>query len=88
MNTEPSSQTAQHFIDITDDICPMTFVKTKLMIEKIPQNAILEVRLKGKEPILNVPRSVIEYGHIILCLKPELEGQSPFGIHLLLIKKI
>jgi len=88
MNTEPPSQIAQHFIDITDEICPMTFVKTKLMIEKIPQNEILEIRLKGKEPLINVPRSVLEYGHTILCLEPEFDGQSPFGIHRLLIRKI
>jgi hypothetical protein len=58
------------------------------MIEKIPQNDILEVRLKGKEPLINVPRSVLEYGHIILYLQPEFDSQSSYGIHRLLIKKV
>jgi TusA-related sulfurtransferase len=87
MNTQQRSQIAQHFIDITTEICPMTFVKTKLMIEKMPQNDILEVRLKGKEPLINVPRSVLEYGQIILNLEPESDDQSPLGIHRLLIRK-
>jgi TusA-related sulfurtransferase len=88
MNTQHRSQVAQHFIDITNEICPMTFVKTKLMIEKMLQNDILEVRLKGKEPLLNVPRSVLEYGHIILYLEPESDDQGPLGSHRLLIRKV
>ena len=88
MNKLDRSQIAQHFIDITNEICPMTFVKTKLMIEKIPQNEILEVRLKGKEPLINVPRSVLEYGHIILYLEPVSDDKAPLGIHRLLVKKV
>jgi len=88
MNTQRRSHIAQHFIDITNEICPMTFVRTKLMIEKTPQNEVLEVRLKGKEPLINVPRSILECGHIILYLEPETDDQGPLGIHRLLIKKV
>ena len=88
MNTQNCSQIAQHFIDITEEICPMTFVKTKLMIEKMPNNDVLEIWLKGKEPLINVPRSVLEYGHIILYLEPISDNQKPLGIHRLLVKKI
>lgn len=87
MNTQSHSQIAQHFLDITNEICPMTFVKTKLMIEKMPKNDVLEVRLKGKEPLTNVPRSVIEYGHTVLYIKPENGDQNPLGIHRLMIRK-
>ena len=62
MDPQNRSQIAQSFIDITDEICPMTFVKIKLIIEKMPKNNVLEVRLKGKEPLINVPRSVREHG--------------------------
>ena len=88
MDPQNRSQIAQSFIDITDEICPMTFVKIKLIIEKMPKNNVLEVRLKGKEPLINVPRSVREHGHIILNLEQESEGQNPSCIHRLLIKKI
>ncbi len=77
-------QENQH-IDITGEVCPLTFVKTKLMIEKMASGDILEVRLKGNEPIRNVPKSVAELGHVILSLTPE-EGESETGIHRLTIK--
>lgn len=64
----------------------MTFVKTKLMMEKIPSGEILEVRLKGKEPLTNVPRSTREHNHTILSLEPEDEAQDEFGIHRLKIR--
>lgn len=77
---------AQYFIDITGEVCPMTFVKTKLQIEKIGAGEILEVRLKGEEPLKNVPRSVVELGHQILEKTAE-PGEGPLGIHRLIIKK-
>ncbi len=82
------SEPSRHFLDITGELCPMTFVKTKLMIEKIPAGDILEVRLQGKEPLLNVPRSTREHHHKILSLEPEDAAQGEFGVHLLRIEKV
>ncbi len=88
MNKHTESQSEPAFIDITGEICPMTFVKTKLMIEKLPAGALLEVRLQGKEPLTNVPRSVREHGHEILSLTPETDDRNAaVGPHRLLIKK-
>jgi TusA-related sulfurtransferase len=87
MMAPQKAQSGLHFIDITDEICPMTFVKAKLMIEKVPQGGHLEVRLKGKEPLTNVPRSVLEHGHLILSMEPESVDQNELGVHLLLIEK-
>jgi len=78
---------ADYFLDITSETCPLTFVKTKLLIEKMPSGSIAEIRLKGKEPLDNVPRSVQDIGHLILNLKPESGGKETEGIHRLLIKK-
>lgn len=55
-------------IDITKDICPMTFVKTKLKLETMQSGEVLEVTLSHGEPLKNVPRSVKEEGHTILDL--------------------
>ena len=49
----------------------MTFVKTKLMLERLASGAIAEVRLRVGEPLDNVPRSVAEDGHETLSLMPE-----------------
>jgi TusA-related sulfurtransferase len=73
-------------IDITAEVCPMTFVKTKLLIEKMECGDCVDVRLKGREPLKNVPRSASELGHEILSLLPE-EGEGPDGTHHLLIRK-
>ncbi|MCC7168417.1 MAG: sulfurtransferase TusA family protein [Rhodospirillales bacterium] len=77
---------AQYFLDITGEVCPMTFVKTKLQIEKIGAGDVLEVRLKGEEPLKNVPRSVLELGHEILEKITE-PGEDTYGIHRLIIRK-
>jgi TusA-related sulfurtransferase len=75
-----------YFIDITSDFCPLTFVKTKLMIEKIAAGDRLEVRLKGGEPLKNVSRSVTELGHRLLSVTAE-EGEDSADLHRLLIEK-
>lgn len=88
MKNNPSQEiTVDHRIDITGLICPMTFVRTKLMLEKIAPGAVLEVRLKGAEPLDNVPRSARQHGHTILSLVPESPENEGFGVHLLLIRK-
>ena len=60
----------QH-IDITKEICPMTFVKTKLKLETMSAGEILEVTLREGEPLRNVPKSVEQDGHKILNLHQE-----------------
>lgn len=58
-------------IDITKEICPMTFVKTKLKLETMSTGEVLEVTLREGEPLLNVPKSVEQDGHKILDLRQE-----------------
>ncbi|MCK5391682.1 MAG: sulfurtransferase TusA family protein [Deltaproteobacteria bacterium] len=58
-------------IDITKEICPMTFVKTKLKLETMSAGEVLEVTLREGEPLLNVPKSVEQDGHKILDLRQE-----------------
>ena len=43
----------------------MTFVKTRLMLDKMQSGDTLHVRLKGEEPLKNVPRSAKELGHLV-----------------------
>ena len=63
-------------LDITSDVCPLTFVKTKLLIERMEHGQIAEVRLNEGEPLKNVPRAVEEHGHAVLALAPEAEGAT------------
>ena len=66
---------ADYVLDITRDVCPLTFVKTKLLLERMAAGQTAEIRLKGAEPLENVPRSVREHGHEVLSLEPDAEGE-------------
>ena len=76
----------EHFLDITDQICPMTFVRTKLLIENMLSGERAIVRLQGAEPLQNVPRSVREHGDTIISITPE-DASDPDGPQLLLLEK-
>lgn len=75
------------FLDITDQVCPLTFVRTKLLTEKMAPGQIAEIRLQGAEPLENVPRSVRDQGDTVISLLAEDHEQGPHGIHRLLIQK-
>ena len=63
-------------IDITGEVCPMTFVRTKLRLERMRSGEILSVRLRGEEPLRNVPRTAREQGHAVLSLETAADGTS------------
>lgn len=44
-------------IDIRGEVCPMTFVLTKLALEELPQGSILEVLLDFTPATKNVPEN-------------------------------
>lgn len=71
-----------HFIDITNEVCPMTFVRTKLLLESMQPGETLTIHLSGKEPLENVPRNLRDHGETIISFEP-LEN----GIHQLVVKK-
>ncbi|MSO92051.1 MAG: sulfurtransferase TusA family protein [Rhodospirillales bacterium] len=76
------------FIDITGEVCPLTFVKTKLLLERAHAGQTVLVRLKGTEPLANVPRAVRDHGHLVLELAPEDPArEGPDAVHRLLIRK-
>jgi TusA-related sulfurtransferase len=49
-------------LDVTALTCPMTWVRTKLELERMAAGEALEVRCEG-EALDNVPRSAAEAGH-------------------------
>ena len=55
-------------VDITDVVCPTTFVKAKVALEELDEGQILSIRMNYGEPVQNVPRSIKEEGHKILKL--------------------
>ncbi len=55
-------------VDITDVVCPVTFVKAKIAIEELETGQILSIHMNAGEPVQNVPRSMKEEGHKVLKL--------------------
>ena len=69
-------QDATRQLDITRDICPMTFVRTRLALDKMTPGETLLVTLKGEEPLRNVPRTATEQGHEVLSVETDAAGIS------------
>ena len=78
MNSETETQelVADAEIDITRDICPMTFVRTRLALDRLASGQVLLVRLRGEEPCRNVPRTATEQGHAVLRQDDEADGTT------------
>ena len=73
---------ADRELDITRDVCPMTFVRTRLALDRLQPGQTLLVRLRGEEPARNVPRTASEQGHTVLSFIPQADGT-----HLLLLRR-
>lgn len=61
-------------VDITDVVCPTTFVKAKVALEELDDGQILAIKMNDGEPVQNVPRSIKEEGHQILKLLDSSDG--------------
>ena len=70
-------------VDITDVVCPVTFVKAKVVLEELDDGQILAIRMNDGEPVQNVPRSIKEEGHQILRL-----NANDDGTYTLIVKKV
>ena len=64
-------------IDITDVVCPITFVKVKMALEDLDDGQILGVHLNEGEPIQNVPRSLKDEGHKVLSVSQAARSPVP-----------
>lgn len=65
---------ADRTLDITGQVCPMTFVRTRLALDCMASGEILLVTLRGAEPRRNVPATATAQGHQVLALADEPDG--------------
>ncbi|MDA8253230.1 MAG: sulfurtransferase TusA family protein [Rhodospirillales bacterium] len=63
-------------LDITADVCPMTFVRTRLALDRLASGQTLLVRLRGEEPRRNVPASAVALGHAVLAQQSTPDGAT------------
>lgn len=69
-------------IDVSALRCPMTWVRTKLALERLEPGQELEVLLAPGEMLANVPRNARDDGHEVADPVPAADGR-----HLLRIRK-
>lgn len=70
-----TTYTIDDTVDITAQVCPMTFVMAKAALEELEIGQVLRVHLNAGEPMQNVPRSFRDDGQQVLSLKPS-EGSD------------
>ena len=69
------TETADATLDITREICPMTFVRTRLALDRLAPGQTLLVLLRGDEPTRNVPATAKQLGHTVLSDARDEDGR-------------
>jgi TusA-related sulfurtransferase len=69
-----AGRVADATLDLRGDVCPITYVRTKLKLESMAPGAVLEIWLSRDEAVRGVPRSAQEDGHQVLSLEPQVDG--------------
>ncbi len=60
-------------LDLRGTPCPINFVRTKLKLQQLPPETLLEVWLDPGDPIEQVPDSLLIEGYIIQTIEPRQE---------------
>jgi TusA-related sulfurtransferase len=64
----------KNFVDITDVVCPITFVKAKVALEGLHKGESLKILINEGEAMQNVPRSLKDEGHKVTKVSPGGDG--------------
>ena len=70
-------------IDLTGELCPMNWVRTKLALEAMAPGDTLEVWLDAGEAATSVPRSAAADGHAVESRAPDAQGR----VRVVIVKK-
>ena len=60
---------ADRTLDIKGQVCPLTFVRSKLAIEKMAIGEVLEIIVDHQPAAVNVPRSMEHEGQKVLKIE-------------------
>jgi len=78
-NAEPMASIE---LDISREKCPMTFVRTRLLLESMHPGEVAKVLVSQGEALDNLPESVASLGHRVLSIRPE----PGHGVYTLMIR--
>jgi tRNA 2-thiouridine synthesizing protein A len=66
---------AAEVLDLCGEVCPFTFVRTKLRLEDLPPGARLHVLVDHEPATRNVPRSAAAWGQDVIAVTPAGAGR-------------
>jgi tRNA 2-thiouridine synthesizing protein A len=61
-------------LDLTGEVCPYTFVRTKLRLEEMKAGALLRVLVDHEPATRNIPRSARAWGQDVLAVTQAATG--------------
>jgi TusA-related sulfurtransferase len=67
-------------VDLRRYACPLTYVKTRIALERIAAGERLEVWLAAGEAVESVPRSAEEEGHRVVAVERLAAGGAAFRV--------
>ena len=62
-------------LDLGGEVCPFTFVRTKLALEALPFGGVLRVVVDHPPAARNIPRSATEWGQEVLSVHALDDGR-------------
>jgi len=65
-SSPPIASSPGDTLDLVGEVCPFTFVRTKLAMEELPFGATLRVIVDHEPATRNIPRSAREWGQEVL----------------------
>ena len=69
MHESGGGNKTQH-LDLRGEVCPYTFVRTKLALEELATGDELDLLFDHRPALVSVPRALREEGHEVLCIEP------------------
>ncbi|HEY8146491.1 MAG TPA: sulfurtransferase TusA family protein [Kofleriaceae bacterium] len=70
----PPSSGDRFELDLRGEVCPYTFVRTKLALEEMALGSVLAVLVDHEPASRNIPRSAREWGQEVAGVEPAGEG--------------
>jgi TusA-related sulfurtransferase len=66
-NISEKAYTVSHSLDLRGVRCPMSFVRTKVLLDTLERESVLEVLLDAGESAESVGSSVQAEGHVVIA---------------------
>lgn len=73
-----------HFLDISNQVCPMTMVRTRLLIDRMLSGETALLAVRSGEALHNIPKAIRQLGLDIISLSPQPGGE---GVYHLVFRK-